>query len=392
MSDESGITASDESIVAFWSDKKYKTLNPNLGSGAFGRTVLVEDMDIGLRQAIKIYSPKNMDSDQQARFYKFFKEEIKILHRLNHPNVVRFFAAHLYEKRQSGLIMMEYIEGKSIDVYFKDFNPYADDCNLVFKQLIEAFAYIEGMGVLHRDIRPSNIMIDNQGTVKIIDFGLCKDVVLKKRPENSIQSVVNLDGISQYPDEYQEGEYTSLTDMYYLGEMLKRLMSREEIQEVFFYQPIVEKMAQISPIGRYRSFSEILKEMETGSYVRTEISDEEKRVYQEFVGALCSTVASRSTNSTICRMDDTAVRKIEEILKDNAFEDVIQNNSSLINIFIHGEYKYYGTSAIATDCVRCFCSLYRLSPQNKRELMVRNLNTRMSRIAINHDVDEGIPF
>lgn len=119
----------ENEIVRFWSDKKYAIVNKNMGSGAFGRAVLLRDMDAGILLVAKVYDPVNMSAENRARFYQFFKLEIKILHAINHRNIVRIYASHLYESRQSGIILMEYIDGKTLDRYVKEYDNERDDVN-----------------------------------------------------------------------------------------------------------------------------------------------------------------------------------------------------------------------------------------------------------------------
>lgn len=73
---------------------------------------------------------------------------------------------------------MEYIEGISIDEYAP--GPKDKSWETIFKECISAFNYLNQHGILHRDIRPSNIMIDNNGNIKVIDFGFSKILLPEK--------------------------------------------------------------------------------------------------------------------------------------------------------------------------------------------------------------------
>ena len=81
----------------------------------------------------------------REKFYSNFLEEIKILYKLNHPNVVRIYNYYAYEKECTGYILMEYIEGKNIYDYFNDYIGAFGSVTLnqVFFQLIEGFVYIQ---------------------------------------------------------------------------------------------------------------------------------------------------------------------------------------------------------------------------------------------------------
>lgn len=124
---------------------------------------------------------------------------------------------------------MEYIEGQNIAEYFN--NYYSLDDTLVpldniFIQLINGFQYIEKNSIVHRDIREGNILIDNSGTVKIIDFGLGKFFKPVDTTEDSMVNYVNRSDLDKLPQEYFNGTYDSLTDMFYLAELINRLLIR----------------------------------------------------------------------------------------------------------------------------------------------------------------------
>ncbi|WP_205894542.1 protein kinase domain-containing protein, partial [Pseudomonas viridiflava] len=69
---------------------------------------------------------------------------------------------------------MEYVEGTDIEEYL---TQHPESTNEVFLQIIDAFAHLESRNILHRDVRPSNLMITNDGVVKVIDFGFGKKVL-----------------------------------------------------------------------------------------------------------------------------------------------------------------------------------------------------------------------
>ena len=147
-------------------------LDNNLGSGAFGYTVLLKDPYINEVFVAKKYEPYY--EDLKIEFYNSFLQEIKIMYTLNHPNIVRIYNYYPYESRHTGYIIMEYIEGKNIANFMEDYDPWESKVDLdnIFVQLIDGFEYIEKKGIVHRDIRESNILITQEGVVKIIDFAI----------------------------------------------------------------------------------------------------------------------------------------------------------------------------------------------------------------------------
>jgi len=141
--------------IKFIRQKDFKFLK-EIGQGALGKTVLLKDEDLNVEFVCKKYKPINGVNKEQ--YFKNFINEIKLLHLLYHKNIVRIFNYYLYPNYFTGYIVMEFIEGLELDSYLE---KYPENINNIFEQLIDGFVYLEENSILHRDIRPSNIMVDN---------------------------------------------------------------------------------------------------------------------------------------------------------------------------------------------------------------------------------------
>ena len=188
--------------VEFKPVKGYEVLDDNLGSGSFGKTILIKDLSIDEVFVCKKYSPQ--PEIKKEDFFQSFKKEIKLMYNINHPNVVRVFTYYLYDDAYVGYIIMEYINGVNIDKWFSEYWMQGADSNDIFRQLIEAFCCIEKSGVIHRDIRESNILISNSDKVKIIDFGLGKNINEQKLSMDSFNSLINRAQMLKTPNEFSE--------------------------------------------------------------------------------------------------------------------------------------------------------------------------------------------
>lgn len=102
----------------------------------------------------------------ESSFFKGFVGENKLLHSLlHHINVVRIFNYMLYPEKYAGYIFMEYVEGTDIEEHLKQ---HPENTNEVFLQIVDAFAHLESKNILHRDIRPSNLMIKMTASSKLL--------------------------------------------------------------------------------------------------------------------------------------------------------------------------------------------------------------------------------
>src|SRR6266568_2706522 len=158
-------------IITFIKQKDYKFLK-ELGQGGLGKTILILDQEMGEQFVCKKYSP--YDDSIKDEYYEYFKNEIKVMYQVFHANIVRIFNYYMYPEQKTGYILMEYVDGKDIYQYLCE-NPWSTDS--IFEQVIGAFTYLENLQILHRDIRRENILVANDGQVKIIDFGFGKKVI-----------------------------------------------------------------------------------------------------------------------------------------------------------------------------------------------------------------------
>ena len=150
-----------DSPVHFLRKKDYLFVQV-LGQGACGQTVLLRDDLIGSNFVCKKYVP--FSESHRQELFKNFLREIKLLHEVFHPNVVRVFNYYVYPESSTGYILMEFVDGSCIDDYVRSKPETVND---LFVQAIEGFAYLEGASILHRDIRPQNVMVHEDGTLKI---------------------------------------------------------------------------------------------------------------------------------------------------------------------------------------------------------------------------------
>lgn len=120
--------------------------------------------------AIKVLSAKSLDSpDVLKRFYR----EVKLATRLDHPNIVATYGAG--KQDDVHYLVMEYVEGRDLAALVKRSGPMAPAraVNLVV-QAATGLEYAHSQGVVHRDVKPSNLLVDSQGTVKILDMGVAR--------------------------------------------------------------------------------------------------------------------------------------------------------------------------------------------------------------------------
>lgn len=375
-------------IVRFFKQKDYVMIDNDLGSGSFGKTVVLQDPFIDELFVAKKYEPD--DDEDQKEFYDSFLQEIKIMYKLYHKNVVRIFNYYPYESSYTGYIIMEYIDGKRIDIYLDDWLGVEVPDNL-FVQLIDGFDYIEKQGILHRDIREGNILVTKDGVVKIIDFGLGKTFSPVDTSKDSMNDIINRFGVDRLPNEYFEGKYDSRTDMFYLAELYNRLLEKSGNDIIFSYSAIVQKMMEPDRENRYASFAEIKEAMSTRAFSNIEISNDDKKVYQEFSNAIMSCLSCFKESRTFVTDIKEFKDNINAVIQRNCFENIVQNPNDLVSIVVKGNYKFYTQREIPCEVVTEFQKWYNSLSEDWQRLVLNNIIAKLSVVKIEY-ADDELPF
>ncbi len=146
---------------------KYKLLR-HIGSGGMSSVYLAEHMLMHRQRAIKVLPKKRVnDSSYLARFHL----EAQATAQLDHPNIVRCYDVD--NEEDTHYIVMEYIEGQDLNTIVKQEGPLPLElaCNYI-AQAAEGLNHAHANGLIHRDVKPANLLVDPKGVLKILDLGL----------------------------------------------------------------------------------------------------------------------------------------------------------------------------------------------------------------------------
>ncbi|XP_076883970.1 mitogen-activated protein kinase kinase kinase NPK1-like [Bidens hawaiensis] len=149
-----------------------------IGCGAFGRVYMGMNLDSGELLAVKQVSVVvNLASkDKTQAHIRELEEEVKLLKNLSHPNIVRYLGTGREESSLN--IFLEFVPGGSISSLLGKFGSFPESVIRMYtKQLLLGLEYLHKNGIMHRDIKGANILVDNKGQIKLADFGASKKVV-----------------------------------------------------------------------------------------------------------------------------------------------------------------------------------------------------------------------
>ncbi|EUJ33460.1 protein kinase [Listeria floridensis FSL S10-1187] len=198
---------------------RYKILSP-IGGGGMANVFLAHDMILNRDVAVKIL---RIDLADESNLIRRFQREAQSATSLDHPNIVSIY--DVGEENDLHYIVMEHVDGMDLKQYIQENHPIPFDKAVdIMRQIVSAVSAAHQHHIIHRDIKPQNILIDRKGVVKITDFGIAMAL-----SETSITQTNSLLGSVHYlsPEQARGGMATQKSDIYSLGIVLYELLSGE---------------------------------------------------------------------------------------------------------------------------------------------------------------------
>lgn len=159
------LAASASNVSMRWQQGRF------IGAGAFGSVYCAVNLDSGTLMAVKEVRFKDPSSISQL--YKQVRDELSVMEMLHHPNIVEYYGIEVH--RDKVYIFEEYCSGGSLADSLSSGRIEDETVTQVYTmQLLEGLEYLHKMGVIHRDIKPDNLLLDHTGMIKFADFGAAK--------------------------------------------------------------------------------------------------------------------------------------------------------------------------------------------------------------------------
>jgi serine/threonine protein kinase/tetratricopeptide (TPR) repeat protein len=256
----------------------YKIIE-KLGEGGMGVVYLAEDTKLKRKVAIK-FLPRNISSNKEDR--KRFEIEAQAAAALNHPSIAHIYA--IEEADDEIFIVMEYINGIELKEKISSGPIQFDEAINIATQIAEGLDVAHKKGIVHRDIKSSNIMITEEGKAKIMDFGLAK--IISEPELTKIGSTV---GTAAYmsPEQTKGEEVHHRTDIWSFGVVMYEMLTGElpfkgDYEQAIIYSilnedprsigelrddtpslltQIIQKTLQKNPVDRYQTTKDIIDKL-----------------------------------------------------------------------------------------------------------------------------------
>lgn len=375
------VTSSPGSIVTFLRKRDYVFVKV-LGQGACGQTVLLRDEVIGSQFVCKKYLP--FSETHRQELFKGFLREIKLLHEVHHLNVVRVFNYYVYPEQLTGYILMEYVAGSDIEDHLR---AKPESVNNLFLQAVEGFAYLESQSILHRDIRPMNILVGDDGILKIIDLGFGKQI---ESPSDFDKSI-SLNWWCEPPSDFSLGVYDHATEVYFLGKLFEKLVLELHLED-FKHKSLLTRMCSQSPENRVPSFADVRAEIDRHGASDVTFYGQERGAYTTFANGITKHL-TKIEAATKYRDDLATIRtQLEALYRNCMLEDTLPDSSALLSILLRGGYSYRKVG-FPTSALKDFLELLRASTLAKQRIILANLHGRLDAVTRYEAADDDdIPF
>lgn len=194
-----------------------------IGEGGMGQVFLGKNEAIGQMVAIKMLHPRYADN---PALRDRFRKEAMMLSGLNHPNIVQFL--NFVENEEGVFLIMEYVEGIPLDEFIHKKNGLIVEQRAypMVCELLDAFEYAHSRGIVHRDIKPGNILIDSGGHVKVLDFGIAQ-IMSDAGAADKPSDVASGGGSTMYmsPEQVLSRQLDSRSDIYSLGVVIHEMLT-----------------------------------------------------------------------------------------------------------------------------------------------------------------------
>src|SRR5436190_6177662 len=208
--------AVSDTLIGTVFDGRYKIVR-KLGTGGMADVYLAEDQELGRRVAIKILNDRHAADES---FVERFRREAKNAAGLSHPNIVSIYDRGTAEGTY--YIAMEYLDGRSLKELIVARGPAPIKVAIEYaRQILGAIGFAHRHGIVHRDIKPHNVLVGPEGRLKVTDFGIARSGA------SQMTEVGSIIGTAQYlsPEQARGSPVDQTSDLYSVGVLLFEMLT-----------------------------------------------------------------------------------------------------------------------------------------------------------------------
>jgi serine/threonine-protein kinase len=372
---------------------KYEILKL-IGKGGMSRVYLAMDQNLNKQWAVKEIEKRAMDKNNEVVIQSAMAEA-NMMKKLDHPSLPRI--VDIIDKEDVIYVVMDYIEGEPLSSVLNKYGAQPQETVLQWaKELCQVLDYLHTQDppIIYRDMKPANVMLQPNGNVKLIDFGIAREY-----KEKNLADTVSL-GTKGYaaPEQFGgKGQTDARTDVYCLGVTLYHLLTGKnpceppyEIYPIRYWNPqlssglesIILKCTQLNPEDRYQSCAELLYALEHYDEMDESYRRKQKKKLGWFIGVTAASlvgfiVGIGSQGLKVYANNSDYDNNILQAEKSATEEEKIEYYSAAIDIKPGSTQAYLGmVEAFKDDAVFSV---------DEEELFKKKVNSNLSSLQNNKD-------
>ena len=326
-------------------DGKYEILR-QIGKGGMSVVYLAMDTHLNKQWAVKEIRKKGKGKEDEIIVHSLLAEA-NMMKKLDHPALPRI--VDIIDNGVTIYVVMDYIEGESLDKILEAYGPQPEDNVIAWsKQLCDALSYLHSQKppIIYRDMKPANVMLKPEGTVKIIDFGIAREY-----KEQNLADTTVLGTKGYAPPEQYSGQTDARSDIYALGMTMHHLLTGidprggEAYAPVRMWNPeiseglelIINRCVEPAAENRYQNCADLLYDLDHPELITKGYKKIQKRKLGVFIASAILTVLC-ILSGVICKQASAYIDRgnYETLISQStatSYEKKTENYKSAIDIF-----------------------------------------------------------
>lgn len=372
---------------------KYEILKM-IGKGGMSKVYLAMDQNLNKQWAIKEITKNARDKNNEVVIQSAIAEA-NMIKKLDHPSLPRI--VDIIDKEDVIYVVMDYIEGEALDKVLVQYGAQPQEVVIEWaKQLCLVLDYLHTCDppIIYRDMKPANVMLQPNGNVKLIDFGIAREY-----KEQNLADTVSL-GTKGYaaPEQFGgKGQTDARTDVYCLGVTLYHLLTGKnpceppyEIYPIRYWNPklsgglesIILKCTQLNPEDRYQSCAEVLYALEHYN----ELDESYRKVQKKKIRSFLITGVA----SICCFALGFALQGMKNYTSRNDYDNNILQAEKTVNIEEKIEYYLKAIEILPTDTEAYFGMIETFKDDvifsvEEESILKKQLNLNLTELRENED-------
>lgn len=331
---------------------KYE-IQKEIGRGGMSIVYLAMDRRLHKPWAVKEIRKKGSDKKNEIIINSLWTEA-NLMKRFDHPYLPRI--VDIIENDKTLYIVMDYIEGESLDKIIKAYGPQPEEMVIEWgKQLCEGLSYLHAQEppIIYHDMKPGNIMLKPEGNIKIIDFGIAREYKIKNQEETTVL------GTKGYaPPEQYSGQTDIRSDIFSLGMTMYHLVTGIDPRGGTPYAPvrqwnpalsegiewIIDKCVQPAAENRYQTCKEVLYDLEHPEWMTKTFQKKQRRKSRELFLSLglgvVALVVGIVCNAAVIKMNNQAYDAKISLVESTSIEEKMDSYKQAIAIYPYDARAY----------------------------------------------------